>query len=623
MCGIVGFRDPGSPPDASLMRLRQMAGVIRYRGPDGDGFFAEGDVYLGMRRLAVIDLVTGDQPMFSEDKSIVAVFNGEIYNYRELRAELEGLGCRFATRSDTEVIVQGFSQWGDRVFGRLNGMFAIALLDRRNRSLLLARDHAGIKPLFYAWDGRRLAWASEIKALVASGLATRRLDMASLAEFLAWEYVPCPGTLLEGVRKLPPATCWSLDLSNGRVREWRFWRPPEVETRARADADWIDELDATLAAAVRRQEVSDVPLGAFLSGGVDSSLLVAAMGKATTFSIGFEDPSYDELGYAKRVAEHFGCEHVTERVHDEALELFPALIEMLDDPIADTSIIPTFQLSRLARRHVTVALSGDGGDELFGGYETYQAWRLEERYRLLPGVLRTGFIEPLIRGLRPRSAKKGLVNRAIRFVEGLDRPGSVGHAKWRMYLNAAQARDLFTSDAWPAASAPLDRHLAAMLDGAKPPAGIDRALRADYASFLADDILVKLDRSSMSTSLEARVPYLDREVVELAFRMPPSLKIRGGTGKWVLKQAAARHLPREIVQRRKEGFSAPIKQWLCGRGQPLMEELLDARRLSAAGLFRPDRVHALKREHLDGRRNHAHLLWSLMIFQAWERRWLA
>ena len=605
------------------MRLRQMAGVIRHRGPDGDGFFAEGDVYLGMRRLAVIDLVTGDQPMFSEDKSVVAVFNGEIYNYRELRAELEGLGCRFATRSDTEVIVQGFSQWGDRVFGRLNGMFAIALLDRKNRSLLLARDHAGIKPLFYAWDGRRLAWASEIKALVASGLTARRLDMASLAEFLAWEYVPCPGTLLEGVRKLPPATCWSLDLSSGRVRESRFWRPPEVETRARADADWIDELDATLAAAVRRQEVSDVPLGAFLSGGVDSSLLVAAMGKATTFSIGFEDPSYDELGYAKRVAEHFGCEHVTERVHDEALELFPALVEMLDDPIADTSIIPTFQLSRLARRHVTVALSGDGGDELFGGYETYQAWRLEERYRLLPGVLRTGFIEPLIRGLRPRSAKKGLVNRAIRFVEGLDRPGSVGHAKWRMYLNAAQARDLFTSDAWPAASAPLDRHLAAMLDGAKPPAGIDRALRADYASFLADDILVKLDRSSMSTSLEARVPYLDREVVELAFRMPPSLKIRGGTGKWVLKQAAARHLPREIVQRRKEGFSAPIKQWLCGRGQPLMEELLDARRLSAAGLFRPDRVHALKREHLDGRRNHAHLLWSLMIFQAWERRWLA
>lgn len=599
-----------------------MAEVIRHRGPDGDGFFADGDVYLGMKRLAVIDLVTGDQPMFSGDRTVVAVFNGEIYNYRELRAELEGLGCRFATRSDTEVIVQGFSQWDDHVFSRLNGMFAIALLDRKRRRLLLARDHAGIKPLFYAWDGRRLAWASEVKAIIASGLVTRRLDMASLAEFLAWEYVPCPGTLLDGVRKLPPATCWSLDLSSGRTREWRYWQPPEVEPRARTDADWIDELDATLAAAVRRQKVSDVPLGAFLSGGVDSSLIVAAMGKATTFSIGFEDASYDELVHARRVAKHFGCEHVTEMVHDEALELFPALMEMLDDPIADTSIVPTFQLARLARRHVTVALSGDGGDELFGGYDTYQAWRLEERYKLVPAVLRARFLEPLVRGLRPRPAKKGLINRAIRFVEGLERPGSVGHAKWRMYLNAAQARGLFTDDAWPAASAPLDRHLAEMLEGEKPPAGIDRALRADYASFLADDILVKLDRSSMATSLEARVPYLDKEVVELAFRMPPSLKIRRGTGKWVLKQAAARHLPREIVQRPKEGFSAPIKQWLSGRGRPLMEELLDERSLSNAGLFRPDRIRALKREHLEGRRNHAHLLWSLMIFHAWEHRWL-
>jgi len=623
VCGIVGFRDPDSPPDASLARLQRMAGVIRHRGPDGDGFFVDGEVCLGMRRLAVIDLVTGDQPMFSQDRAVVAVFNGEIYNYRELRAELEALGCRFATQSDTEVIVKGFSQWDDRIFARLNGMFAIALLDLRNRRLLLARDHAGIKPLFYAWDGRRLAFASEIKAIIASGLVTRRLDMASLAEFLAWEYVPCPGTLLDGVRKLPPATCWSLDLSSGRAREWRFWDLPEVDRRVRTDAEWIDELDATLAAAVRRQMVSDVPLGAFLSGGVDSSLIVAAMGQATTFSIGFEDASYDELVHARRVAKHFGCEHVTETVRDEALELFPALIEMLDDPIADTSIIPTYQLARLARRRVTVALSGDGGDELFGGYETYQAWRLEERYQRVPAVLRARVLEPLIRGLRPRSAKKGLVNRAIRFVEGLDRPQSVGHAKWRMYLNSAHARSLFTDDASPAVSAPLDRHLAEMLEGEKPPAGIDRALRADYASFLADDILVKLDRSSMATSLEARVPYLDKEVVELAFRMPPSLKIRGGTGKWVLKQVAGRHLPREIVQRPKEGFSAPIKQWLSGRGRPLMEELLDERSISNAGLFRPDRVRTLKREHLDGRRNHAHVLWSLMIFHAWQRRWLA
>jgi asparagine synthase (glutamine-hydrolysing) len=346
------------------------------------------------------------------------------------------------------------------------------------------------------------------------------------------------------------------------------------------------------------------------------------MGAARTFSIGFEDASYDELAHSRRAAAHLGCEHVTELAREDALELFPTLLEMLDDPIADTSILPTYLLSRLARRHVTVALSGDGGDELFGGYETYRAWQLETRYRRLPARARVALVEPLVRRMRPRASKKGLVNRAIRFVEGLDRPGAAGHAKWRMYLGAAQAQELFTGDAGRAASAPLERHLAGVLAGAAPPAGLDRALRADYGSFLADDILVKLDRSSMAVSLEARVPYLDREVVELAFRMPPSLKFRGGTGKWVLKQVASRHLPREIVQRPKEGFSAPLKQWLAGRGRALMEDLLDEKRVAEQGIFRADRIRALRREHLDGRRNHAHLLWSLMVFHGWQRRWL-
>lgn len=623
MCGIVGIRDPDSPPEASLARVRQMADAVRHRGPDGDGYFSDGDVCLGMRRLAVIDLLTGDQPIFNEDRSIVAVFNGEIYNYRALRAELTAAGHRFATQSDTEVIVQGFARWGDGVFARLNGMFAIALLDRRNHRLLLARDHAGIKPLYYAWDRRRLAWGSEIKAVLASGLVSRTLDVESLAEFLSWEYVPCPRTLLQGVRKLPPATCWSLDLASGRTREWSFWQLPEPDEREAGDAEWVDRLDQTLAAAVRRQMVSDVPLGAFLSGGVDSSLIVAAMGAAHTFSIGFEDASYNELAHSRRAAEHLGCEHITELAREDALELFPALLEMLDDPIADTSILPTFLLSRLARRHVTVALSGDGGDELFGGYETYRAWELEGRYRSLPTPLRAALVEPLVRRLRPRSAKKGLVNRAIRFVEGMDRPAAAGHAKWRMYLNAAQAEELFTGDARRAASVPLERHLAGILNGAKPPTGLDRALRADYGSFLTDDILVKLDRSSMAVSLEARVPYLDKEVVELAFRMPSSLKIRGGTSKWVLKQVAARHLPREIVHRPKEGFSAPLKQWLAGRGRALMDDLLDEKSLAGQGIFSPDRIRALRQEHLDGRRNHAHLLWSLMVFHGWQRRWLA
>lgn len=613
-----------STVESNAARIRHMCDTLVHRGPDGAGHFSADGVAMGVRRLAVIDLERGDQPMFNEDGSVVTVFNGEIYNFRELRKELASAGHNFATQSDTEVIVHGYEQWGAGVFGRLNGMFAIALLDRRNRRLTLARDHAGIKPLYYAWDGQRLVWGSEIKAVLASGLVQPALDLDALGEFLAWEYVPCPGTLFQGIRKLPPATCWRLDLESGTVSEERYWRLPEPDPdAATSDAEWIDRLDWTLASAVRRQMVSDVPLGAFLSGGVDSSLLVAAMGRPKTFSIGFEDPSYNELAQSQRVANHLGVDHVTEVIGGDSLELFSELLEALDDPIADSSIFPTYLLARLARRHVTVSLSGDGGDELFGGYETYTAWALEDRYRALPAPFRKGLIEPLVRHLRPRQAKKGLVNKSIRFVEGLGKPDSVGHAKWRMYLSAHEAGELFTRAAAEGMTRPLDRHLECLYSEATTRPKLDQALRADFCSFLPDDILVKLDRTSMAVSLEARVPYLDKEVVELAFRMPARLKIRDGQTKWILKNVAERYLPRETVHRPKEGFSAPLKQWLTGRFRTLMEDLLDERQIAQQGLFDAGRVRRLKREHLDGQRNNAHLLWSLMLFQGWQRRWLA
>jgi asparagine synthase (glutamine-hydrolysing) len=622
VCGIVGIRDPESAPDATLACARRMAAAVRHRGPDGDGFFSEHDVALGMRRLAIIDLVTGDQPVYSDDESVVAVFNGEIYNYRELRAELAAAGRRFATRSDSEVIAQGFAQWGENVFARLNGMFAIALLERRRRQLYLARDHAGIKPLYFAWDGRRLAFGSEIKALLASNLVPRNLDFDGLAEFLAWEYVPCPRTLFQGIRKLPPATFWRLDLKNDAAKEIRYWALPRAEEGAGSAPEWIDRLDATLSAAVRRQMVSDVPLGAFLSGGVDSSLIAAEMGRPKTFSIGFDDGSYNELEHSRRVARQLGCDHVTELVQEGVLDVFPELLEMLDDPIADTSLLPTYELSKLARRHVTVALSGDGADELFGGYETYRALSIEALYRGVPAAIRKGIIEPGVGRLRPRPDKKGFLNRAIRFVQGLDRPGAAGHAKWRMYLDGGQANDLLTPAAAQAASDALQGGLVGHLGLRSQAQTLDDALRADYRSFLLDDILVKLDRSSMAVSLEARVPYLDREVVELAFRMPASMKIRSGTSKWILKQVASRRLPSETVHRTKEGFSAPVKQWLAGRGRELMEDLLDENVLVAQRIFQPAAVRRLKSEHVAGLRNHAHLLWSLMVFQGWRSRWL-
>jgi asparagine synthase (glutamine-hydrolysing) len=624
MCGIVGIRDLTSTVESNVARIRRMCDTLVHRGPDGTGHFCDDGVAMGMRRLAVIDLEGGNQPMFNEDGTVVTVFNGEIYNFRALRAELAAAGHRFATQSDTEVIVHGYEQWGVDVFGRLNGMFAIALLDRRNRRLMLARDHAGIKPLYYAWDGQRLVWGSEIKAVLASGLVQPKLDLDALGEFLAWEYVPCPGTLFEGIRKLPPATCWRLDLAAGTVSEDRYWRLPEPDGEtAASDAEWIDRLDATLASAVRRQMVSDVPLGAFLSGGVDSSLLVAAMGRPQTFSIGFEDPSYNELAQSQRIASHLGTDHVTEVIGGDSLELFSELLDALDDPIADSSIFPTYLLARLARRHVTVSLSGDGGDELFGGYETYTAWALEDRYRALPAPFRKGLVEPLVRRLRPRAAKKGLINKSIRFVEGLGKPRSVGHAKWRMYLSTQEAAALFTPEAARSMTRPLDRHLERLYTEAGARQPLDQALRADFGSFLPDDILVKLDRASMAVSLEARVPYLDKEVVELAFRMPARLKIRDGQTKWILKKVAERYLPRENVYRPKEGFSAPLKQWIAGSYRPLMEELLDERQIAQQGLFSVDRIRRLKREHLGGQRNNAHLLWSLMLFQGWQRRWLA
>jgi asparagine synthase (glutamine-hydrolysing) len=620
MCGIAGIAEL-SPTNNNESRVLRMCGTIVHRGPDGDGYFTAPGVALGMRRLAVIDVAGGNQPVFNEDRSVVTVFNGEIYNYRELRRELASAGHRFATQSDTEVIVHGYEEWGTGVLERLNGMFAIALFDRRTERLLLARDHAGIKPLYYAWDGRRLVWGSEIKAILASGLVERSLDLEALGQFLAWEYVPGPATLLRAIRKLPPATWWQLDLRSGAVQQRRYWHLPEEREEA-TDEEWIDRVDATLTAAVRRQMVSDVPLGAFLSGGVDSSLLVAAMKGATTFSIGFDDPSYNELAHSRHAAAHLGVEHLTEVIRDDSLGLFWSLLEMLDDPIADSSIFPTYFLSRLARRHVTVSLSGDGGDELFGGYETYVAAALERRYHMLPAPLRRRVIEPLAARLRPRAEKKGTVNKVIRFAEGLRNPSTAGHARWRMYMSPDDARAVLTADAAAAMSRPLDEHVQCLYAEAQSRGRLDRELYTDFFSFLADDILPKVDRMSMAVSLETRVPYLDREMVELAFRIPERLKIRDGQTKWILKKVAERHLPRAVVYRRKEGFSAPLKHWIRTSHRALMDDLLNDGEIVRQGLFRVEEIRRLKREHLAGERNHAHILWSLMLFQGWQRRWL-
>jgi len=626
MCGIAGVVSFGGAPPPTRELLRSMCDEIVHRGPDDDGYDVCDGVGLGMRRLSVIDLEGGHQPIFNEDRSVRVVYNGEIYNYRELRCELERKGHRFATASDTEVIVHLWEEHGASFPTRLNGMFAIALYDARRGRVLLARDHVGIKPLFYALGRDHLVFGSEVKALLASGLVERGLDLDALGELLAWEYVPGEGTLLRSIRKLEAAHTLELDLSSPdgstSPRISSFWdvpRPRHVPGDARSPSEWVDEVDDAIRRCVQRQLVSDVPLGAFLSGGVDSSLVVSGMGPAKTFSIGFDDPTYNELEWAKRVATHLGVSHDFDVIQPTVVDLFDDLMRFMDDPIGDFSIFPTFLVSRHARRAVTVALSGDGGDELFGGYETYVAQEKARLWERLPGFMRTA-VAGAVSAVRPTARKKGLVNKAKRFVEGLEHPAALGHARWRLFVGDALRRSLFTREALAGMSNDAGRHIRELRARSETRDELDRSLYVDFKSYLVDNCLVKVDRMSMACSLETRVPLLDTELVELAFRVPSHLKV-SGTTKDLLKRVAVRHVPRECVYRPKEGFSIPMKHWLGTEFRPLLEELLAPSRIASEGIFQPDTVARLKTEHLDGRANHSHVLWTLLVFQDWRRRW--
>lgn len=622
MCGIVGIASFAGGRAPETRQLEAMCATLVHRGPDDQGIEIDGGVGLGMRRLSIIDVAGGHQPIFNEDGTVVAIQNGEIYNFKELREDLKARGHTFATDSDTEVIVHAYEEFGSAFPQHLNGMFAIAVHDRRRGKLLLARDHIGVKPLYYAMSPQHLVWGSEIKAVLASGLVNRELDLDSVAQFLAWEYVPGTGTLLNTIRKLEAGHMIEIDLAAPNCEPQAYWDvPAEPEDMGPSLEDWTDAVDEKLAACVKRQLVSDVPLGAFLSGGVDSSLMVASMGAAKTFSIGFDDPSYNELTWARRVASHLQVDHRDEIIQPTVVEHFDRLMHYMDDPIGDFSIFPTFLVSRLARRSVTVALGGDGGDELFGGYETYLADRWARAYRRIPGFLRGGVLEPAIGAFRPQAVKKGIINKAKRFLEGLDHAEELSHTRWRIFDGAARDA-LFTPAARGAITMPVERHVRDLFTRAGNRDTLNRSLYVDLKSYLCDNILVKVDRMSMAVSLEARVPYLDRELVELAFRIPQAHKVSGRDTKILLKRVAARHVPRDCVYRAKQGFSIPIKTWLGTEFRPLMEDLLSPERVRAQGVFSSECVERLKAEHLSGRANHSHLLWSLMVFQDWRRRWL-
>jgi asparagine synthase (glutamine-hydrolysing) len=621
MCGIAGVASSGDGPVPCMERLRAMCDTMVHRGPDDSGLGIQGCVALGMRRLSIIDLAGGHQPIHNEDGTVRVVFNGEIYNYRELRRELENKGHRFATSSDTEVIVHLWEEVGSEFPKHLNGMFAIALHDEARRRVVLVRDHLGVKPLYYARQGGTLVFGSELKVLLASGLVPRELEIDALGQFLAWEYVPGNATLLRHVRKLGAAELLEFDLATGAQRITRYWDVPPPHRSAASEMEWEEEVDMTLRTCVQRQLVSDVPLGAFLSGGVDSSLVVAAMGPgARTFSIGFDDPTYNELPWSERVASALDVSHRVEIIRPDVVELFDRLMHFMDDPIGDFSIFPTYLVSRLAREEVKVALSGDGGDELFGGYETYLAEETATRWMRVPDVVR-GVIEPAVRACRPTAAKKGFVNKVKRFVEGLDHAKDLGHARWRVFAGETTRAELFTANALEQMTTSVGEHIEDLQRHAWQRDERDRALYVDLRSYLVDNCLVKVDRMSMACSLETRVPLLDVALVELAFRMPSSLKYSARNTKILLKRVARRHVPEECVYRPKQGFSIPAKNWLKGEFRPLFAELLALDRIAGEGLFEPTTVERLKREHLDNRANHSHLLWSLLVFEDWRRRW--
>ncbi len=628
MCGICGWFRPvdadvpePTPEDRSV--LLRMTRTLRHRGPDDEGLYLDRWAGLGFRRLSIIDLAGGHQPMPNEDRTVWVIFNGEIYNFRELRTELEQRGHMFRTRADTEVIVHGYEEWGPAVVDRLRGMFAFALWDTRRRQALLARDPIGIKPLYYALlaDGT-LVFGSELKALLMHPGVSRRLNPVALDAYLTVEYIPAPATLLQDVFKLPAGH--RLLYRNGHATVQMYWDvPPEVDPPADATAA-CEALRDHLQDAVVSHTVSDVPIGTFLSGGMDSSTVVAMLTQAgvrplRTFSIGFDDPTYNELPYARQVAHRFRTDHTETILSYDIVRTVDHLLTFLDEPLGDFSIFPTYLVSRTARAHVKVILSGDGGDEVFAGYEHYIAWRIHTWLRLLPPSLRYRIGIRVQQWVPPARQKKGIRNRLRRFAEGWLYPDTWGHLRWMMFLPPSAKAELYTPDlhAWLNGRG-VHTLFAPYLERARQFRDpINRMLYLDLKTYLAEDILTKVDRMSMAVSLETRVPLLDRYLVEWVFRLPGQWKLHGLTTKWILKRAMAPILPRAILHREKQGFSIPMKNWLRNELRPLLLDILTPDTVRATGLFQWPIIARWIDEHLSERADHAHRLWALLLFHVW------
>lgn len=614
MCGIIGAVSAGRVPAPSLQVGAAMNAAIHHRGPDDGGFYRDEQALLGMRRLAIIDLAGGHQPMASADGRWQLVFNGEVYNYRRLREELRARGHVFHTQSDSEVVLAAIIEWGEAAFARLEGMFAIAAWDTRARRLLLGRDRLGKKPLFVWRHAEGLGFASELKSLLALPGFPRELDPGVLAAYFAFGYVPSPHSIFRGVEKLPAGSYGVY--AEGALRIERYWQLDFAPAFAGSEDEAKEELAQRLEAAVADRLVADVPFGAFLSGGLDSSVVVALMARqmrqpVKTFSIGFEEARYSELSDARRVAAHIGSEHHELVVRPDATALVERLVWHLDEPFADSSALPTYLVSELAGRHVKMVLSGDGGDEAFAGYDRYLRFaRLESLGalraplglalqlggRLLPGLrgFRLRRIGERLRQPFPDSYLSGVaLARPESLVELLGEAGREGYASLHPLFD------------------PRDR---------RP--RLDQVIDADIRSYLLDDILVKLDRMSMAASIEGRAPLLDHRVVEFAVRLPLSMRVRDGRGKYLLREVARRWLPSEVLDKPKQGFAIPLPEWFRGPLGAMAGDLFGSRAFRERGLVRPQAADALLAAHRSGAEDHAEPLWQLLCLELWARRFL-
>jgi len=634
MCGIAGMIcAKGFRLDERV--LSDMTDALQHRGPDDGGTHvirhSDLQIGLGHRRLSIIDLsAAGHQPMTNEDGTLWITYNGEIYNFREVREGLIAQGHTFSSQSDTEVILHGYEQYGFEILNKLNGMFAFALWDDRQRALFLARDRYGKKPLYYHCSRGGVIFASELKSLLRHPDIKKEIDPKSLSRYLLHEYVPVPHSMIRDVAKMPPGHygIWTAGATLSIAPYWQIRFDGTSEDSLPDQAELERQLVERLKRSVERRLVSDVPLGVFLSGGVDSSSIVALMAelmpadRIKTFAIGFEEASFDESFYAKKVAGLFGTDH-HEKVFTPAmmLETLPKVWDFLDEPLADASILPTYLLAKFTREHVTVALGGDGGDEIFAGYDPFVAHRVAGLYQAIPAWVRDGLLNPLFRALPVSTKNMSFDFRIKQFLKGLPHPPAVRNQVWLGAFDTEEQKKLFTPGCL------------SLLDGDDPYAEIQESCRGmDFRDdldriiylysrhYLGEDILTKVDRASMAVSLEVRAPYLDVEFAEHVNRLPSRFKLRGLTRKYLLKKSLERKLPNDILYRKKKGFGIPLAKWLKGELKPILLDVFSPTRIKAEGLFDPGAIEILLRDHFSGQKDNRKPIWTLLMFEMWKER---